>query len=45
MKVTNTDHYLLADSGENPKRSAKTFELASLTFASISVIALIGLLF
>ena len=44
MNINNTDHYLLAATGKKSKRSASTMELASITVAIVSVIALSGLL-
>ena len=44
MNINKTDHYLLAATREKPKRSASTIEMASITVAIVSVIALSGLL-
>ena len=44
MSINKTDHFLLAASREEPRRSASTLELAGLTIAAIGVIALSGLL-
>lgn len=44
MNINKTDHFLLAAAREEPKRRASTLELASLTVAVVSVIALSGLL-
>ncbi|MEH6585925.1 MAG: hypothetical protein V7720_05160 [Halioglobus sp.] len=44
MNLNKTDHYLLSATREEPKRSATTFELASLTVAALTVIALSGFL-
>jgi hypothetical protein len=44
MNINNTDHFLLAATREEPKRRATNFELATLTVAIISVVALSGLL-
>lgn len=44
MNINKTDHFLLAATREETRRSASTLELAGLTVAVISVIALSGLL-
>lgn len=44
MNINNTDHYLLAATQKESKRSATTFELATVAVAAISVIALSGFL-
>ncbi|MEP5569592.1 MAG: hypothetical protein ABJN62_17245 [Halioglobus sp.] len=44
MNINNTDHFLLAATDKESKRSATTFELASVTVVAISVIALSGFL-
>ena len=44
MNINKTDHFLLAATREEPKRSASTLELAGLTMAAVAVIALSSLL-
>ena len=44
MNINKTDHFLLAAPREEPKRSATTLELAGLTMAAVTVIALSSLL-